>query len=242
MSLGCGAQSPQSNKDPPAGAAIETARVATATAAAGPVARASDTVKRIPAGKNVWLEIDGKRRRVIVDALVCLREGMLEQLMCRRRTKEHEAILSADVDARDIHKALLLTGVEPGAVVKYEPKFVPPRGPVINITLQYEGKGKLVTVPAQYWVRDAQKKKALDYDWVFAGSQLFSDPDAPNEPPFYAANSGDVICVSNFPDAMLDLPINSPQDNSELVFEAFTEHIPPMDTKVTVILEPQTGH
>ena len=52
------------------------------------------------------------------------------------------------------------------------------------------------------------------------------------------ANGGDVICVSNFEDAMLDLPINSSKNNDELAFEAFTERIPPIGTPVTVILEP----
>ena len=60
-----------------------------------------------------------------------------------------------------------------------------------------------------------------------------------NTPPSYAANGGDVICVSNFPDAMLDLPINSPKDNSDLNFEAWTERIPPLKTPVLVILEPE---
>lgn len=233
--LGCSAR-PPSNDSAPVPAPEPAARAADPSSPPK-LASTSVTVKRVPAGKNVWLEIEGKQRRVAVEAIVCLREGYLEQLMCRRRTKEHEAILSADMDARDIHKALLLTGVEPGSVVKYEPKFQPPKGPRIKVTLRYEEKGKTVTVAAQEWVRDARTKKPLHYDWVFAGSQLLESADA-GEPPVYAANSGDVICVSNFPDALLDLPINSPQDNSELVFEAFTQHIPPIETKVTVILEP----
>src|SRR5436305_142938 len=62
--------------------------------------------KKVRIGDNVYLEIDGKRRRVLVDAYVCLRQGQLEQLVTRKRTKEHEAILAADVDARNIHLAL----------------------------------------------------------------------------------------------------------------------------------------
>ena len=49
---------------------------------------------------------------------------------------------------------------------------------------------------------------------------------------------GILCCAENFPDAMLDLPINSPKDNSDLAFEAWTERIPPVGTKVTMILEP----
>jgi hypothetical protein len=33
--------------------------------------------KKVEMGKNVWLEVQGNRRRVIVQAEVCLREGML---------------------------------------------------------------------------------------------------------------------------------------------------------------------
>jgi len=37
---------------------------------------------------------------------------------------------------------------------------------------------------------------------------------------------------------MLDLPISSPKDWSERFFEAISERIPDVDTKVVVILEP----
>ncbi len=193
-------------------------------------------------GKNVWLETDGKQRRVIVKAEVCLREGNLEHLMCRAGTKEHEAILHADVDARDIHAALLATGAKVGSTVKYteDGKIIPPTGTRIKITLTYEDKDKkkTISVPAQNWVRDNKTKKHLTHDWVFAGSFLFQNPLEPEKPPLYAANSGDVICVSNFQEAMLDLPINSSKNNAELEFEAFTERIPPLGTPVTVVLEP----
>jgi hypothetical protein len=185
------------------------------------------------------LEVENGRRRVVVNAIVCLREGQLEQLLCRRHTKEHEAILSADIDARDLHKALLLTGIEPGTTVRYQPDYQPASGPRIKVTLRYEQKGKSTRVPAQNWVRNIATRKELESDWVFAGSQLISSPLDDTRPPEYAANGGDVICVSNFEDALLDLPIRSPKDNSELAFEAYTERIPPLETRVSVILEPE---
>jgi hypothetical protein len=37
---------------------------------------------------------------------------------------------------------------------------------------------------------------------------------------------------------LLDLPIDSSKNNADLNFEAHTERIPPLETKVTVILEP----
>jgi hypothetical protein len=175
---------------------------------------------------------------VALRAEVVFREGPLELLMCRKFTKEHESVLNADVDGRDVHKTLIVCGAKPGSPVAYDPKFKPPTGPTIKVTLQYLKDGKPVTVPGREWVRNMQTKKVLDVDWVFAGSQFYADPDDPKRPPQYAANGGDLICVSNFESAMLDLPINSSKDNADLQFEANTPVIPPLGTKVLVILEP----
>jgi hypothetical protein len=211
-------------------------------ARAEPPAKASaktEETKKVLAGKNVWVEVQDKKvTRVIISSTVCLREGALEQLLTGKGKKEHEAILSADVDARDIHKALLLTHIEPGSTVKFQPKYVPPAGPRIKVTLEYEDKGKKVSVPAQQWVRDQKTGKDLDVDWVFTGSHLVENPLDPKAPRFYLANDGDVICVSNFEGALLDLPIDSPNLDAERNWEAHTERIPAKGTPVVILLEP----
>lgn len=195
--------------------------------------------KKVNVGKNVSLEINGDERRVVVDAEVCLRQGMLEQFLTRKRTKEHESILAADVDARQIHTALTLAKAEPGSPVRFQPKYEPARGTVIKVFLEYEDADKKQQrVPAQRWIRSIKTKKILDHDWVFAGSVLIQDPFDKEKPPFYAANDGTVICVSNFESALLDLPIMSTKDNDDLFFEANTELIPPEKTPVRVIFEP----
>jgi hypothetical protein len=198
-----------------------------------------EETKKVEVGKNVVLEVlPDKKRRVLVHAEVCLREGMLEQLLCRKQTKEHEAILSADVDARQIHAALNLAGAVEGSPVRFVPKFRPPSGTTIKVSVQYKDKDKLVTMPAQSWIKNGKTNKPLESDWVFAGSRLVTNPLDPDGKKHYLANDGDVICVSNFETALLDLPINSPKDDADRVFVAFTERIPPLETKVIVILEP----
>src|SRR5438105_3074466 len=75
-------------------------------------------VKRVSFKKNIVIEVQGEKesqqRRIRIQAEVCLREGMLEQLLTKKRQKEHEAILAADIDAGDLHAALLICGAEPG--------------------------------------------------------------------------------------------------------------------------------
>jgi hypothetical protein len=203
-------------------------------------AKPAPPVKKIELARNIFLEIQGDQRRVLVSASVCLNKGPLEQLVTRKDTKEHEAVLAADIDARDLHKALLLARARPGAPVKFDPKYVPASGQVIRITLEYARKGKVVSARGQDWVRDADTKKPLAHDWVFTGSRLVQNPLDPNKP-IFLANDGDLVCVSNFESALLDLPIKSSKANSELAFEAFTERIPPVGTPVTIILDPVPG-
>src|SRR5262249_43110419 len=197
-------------------------------------------LRRVPAGNNVTLELEGDRaqkRRVVVATTVCLREGELEHLLTRKGRKEHEAILTADVDARDIHKALLAAGATPGWPVRFNPNYTPASGRMIQISLEWQDKGKVKRVSAGEWVRDIKTKKAMSHDWVFAGSHLIADPQQPGRQ-IYLANDGDVICVANFEGALLDLAVPSSNAQAELAFEAFTERIPPLGTKVNLILEP----
>ena len=188
-------------------------------------------------GRNVFVEIENRKVvRVLVQANVCLRQGMLEHLLTRRRCKEHESILAADIDARDLHKALLLAGLREGKPIVFKPKELPPSGAAVKITLAYKKDGKDVKVPARQWIRHAKTKKDLHTDWVFVGSRFMGAEDNPAKV-HYLANDGDVICVANFEAALLDVPILSTASGVN-DYEAHTERIPPVDTPVLVILEP----
>jgi len=200
------------------------------------------TVKRHKLAKNVYFEVDGYERRVIVHGVVCLREGSLEGLLTRKGTKEHEYIIAADVDARDIHKALLATGAEAGAPATLQPKFVPARGSAIHVYVEYDDKGRRTTMSARRWIRDTQTRKDLDCDWVFAGSQLLVDPDHPDKAPLYLANEGNLICLASCPccleSAVVDLATKDRNKVGARITEANTERIPPLGTPVAVILSP----
>jgi hypothetical protein len=197
-----------------------------------------------PALKGLIIEVypDKKTRRVLIATEVCLREGSLELFMCKKGTKEHESIVRADFDALKIHELLILAGAEPGKPTQFvnpkteEADYKPATGTKINVSVHYTMGGKTYTHPAQEWVWDPKKKAQLPHGWVFAGSIVFTDPD--NGKKFYGANSGDVIGISNFPYSMLELPVEVSKDDANLVYEARTERIPPLRSKVWVILEP----
>lgn len=267
-----------------------------------PAGKAS--AKLVPLNKagTVLLDVPGKR--VLLKTKVVLREGLLEMLVCKKQTKEHESILAIDAQAFKIHTGLLALGAKVGKPAEYLPKYKPATGQRIDIFLQWtDKKGKRHRVSGQSWVRHAigriytakikelpdglkiPEDSELRYDkkfgeltwfahmtakqrdallklsrdpkyqkaiqtfykqsqprqmeshWIFPGSGFYVDDKTGEKT--YRAEGGDVICVANFSSAMLDVAVqSSAEGESNLLFEAFTKRIPPLDTEVTVELVP----
>lgn len=252
--------------------------------------------------KTVLLDKVGKR--LVLKGEVCLREGVLEMLVCLKRSKEHEAIFAVDTKAQIVHAGLLALGFEPGTPVEFVPEYKPATGPVVDINVSWvDADGKAHKHQAQelvrnsvrrYWVqkldntpidlklpedgdlrydekrqellwygpmndkqRDAALKlsadagyqkaikefykstqvKTLDADWVFAGSTFYVDPESNQR--FYQAEAGDLICVANFATATIDLAVPSSAANEQLLYDAYTDRLPPNGTRVTIELKPR---
>jgi hypothetical protein len=82
---------------------------------------------------------------------------------------------------------------------------------------------------------DQSQSRQMEADWVFAGSGFFTQKDGKK---WYQAEGGNLICVANFSDAMLDVTTPSSAENAELLFEPYTERIPEYGTEVTLELIP----
>ena len=185
----------------------------------------------------VW--IDRKNKRVVVQGAVCSRECPLELFACLRTSKDYESVVAVPGKASLVHAGLLGAGAKEGSPVQFRPTYTPARGSEIDVTVVWkDDQGKRQTARAQDWVREVKTKKAMNYPWVFGGSRILKDPET-GEKAYYADLTGELICVSNFPSAMLDLPIESTSSDAELLFETFTERIPPRGTPVTLILTPK---
>jgi len=198
-----------------------------------PLVEKPEVLTRLAPQKPAWF--DQKVGRVVMIGRVCQREMPLEMFACLVDTKEHESILVVDVEAFVVHSALLAIGATPGHPVRWQPQYVPATGDPIEVTLHWKDEqGNLQTARAQDWVRDVKTKKPMDSPFVFGGSGFWQDEQSGKR--HYQAEGGDFICVSNFGSAMIDVPVMSTQQNDELMFEAFTERIPPRGTPVTMVL------
>ncbi len=223
------------------GRAAGVAWLLLATGAAGLLVGAEPAVapdrhpelRRLSQTDEIWLDLAGKR--VIVGGAVALAEGELEVFACPRQTKEHEAIVATRCPARLVHAGLLAIGLEPGNPVSFDPEYVPAQGPKVAVRVRWkDAEGVVQERAAQEWIRNSKTGAQLEADWVFAGSGFWRDPADGTE--HYQADGGDMICVSNFPSAMLDLTIESSESNEALLFQAFAGRVPPAGTEVELIL------
>jgi hypothetical protein len=185
-----------------------------------------------PKGR-IWIE--PKRKLVIVDGYVTLTQGQLEMFACPVGTKEHESVVAVFATAQQVHAGLLAIGAKSGGPTQFEP-YRPATGSTIKIqVLWYDPQQKKQQCLAQHWIRDFQSGREMPFDWVFAGSVLQKDEDTGEE--YYLGDSGDLICVANFPTATLDIAVESISSNSGLTFGAYTEHLPPLFTVCRLVLE-----
>jgi hypothetical protein len=194
-------------------------------------------LRRLLPDEDVWL--DTKNKQIVIEGEVCLTRGLLEMFACLKGSKEHESVVAAKTKAYPVHAALLALGAKQGSPAIFEPKYTPATGTQIDVMVYWtDDKGQPQKAKAQDWVRDIKTQKPLATSWVFAGSK-FHHNEVTGKNVYIADAYGDFICVSNFTSALLDIPIESSQENAELAFEANTEKIPPRGTKVKIVLMPK---
>src|SRR6056297_189485 len=156
---------------------------------------------------------------------------------CPAQTKEHESVVAVLAAAHEVHAALLAIGAQSGTPVSFSPKFVPPTGQRIRVwVLWRDDEGTVQTSDAKRWVQKTGTKQHLKLDWVFTGSRYWTDPSDGKR--YYEADSGDLICVSNFGSAMMDLPTKSSKETGNLQFMANKDLVPEPTTPVRLILVP----
>jgi hypothetical protein len=197
---------------------------------------------RLTPGERVW--VDRKHSRVIVDGYIAIQEGQLEMFACPVFTKEHESVVAVFSKAATIHAGLLAAGAKTGRPVQWDPSYVPPSGSEIRIDVLWIDKdNQKQQTDARRWIRrasrDPAEKRILETNWVFAGSGFWEDPDTKVKR--YLAESGDLICVSNFTTATLDIPTKSTDANAGLMFIANSEEVPVPGTPVRLVLSVVRG-
>ncbi len=199
-----------------------------------PLVDRPEALVRLDPEQPVW--VDKQNKHVVMQGEVC-RAGYPLEFFATYSNRSYEAVVSVNVKPSIVHAGLLAVGAVPGHPAQFQPSFVPPTGTEVAIEVRWkDAQGKVQSAPAQNWIRNIKTKKALDSNWVFAGSLFVTDEATGKK--YYQADSGELICVLSLPTAMLDLPIRSYGALEARSFEAFEEHLPPPGTPTTILLKP----
>ena len=215
-----------------------------------------ENLVRMDEKMTIW--VDKAKKNVVLQGWICQTRSPLEFFMCTGKgfirtmayrteegmpekitqfmgAKTHEAVVCVDVRPNLIHASLLAIGAKPGEPVRFQPEFKPATGDEIVVVLRWkDADGNLVERVGQEVIKEASGGGKMEMPWVFAGSFFYKDEDGRER---YAADSeGEIIGVSNFPGVILDVPKASSASDTELLFLANEEKLPPRGTPVTVLL------
>jgi hypothetical protein len=203
---------------------------------------------------SAWVPLTPKiradRARGIVefDAVAVLEVGFLEQLVCLAGTREHEALFAFDGKASDVHAALLLVGLEPGAPGHWREvksgdgsqriEEVAPRGPALDVAVVLpDGSERAIDwfVRAAPFSPDPDRKPPTRF--VFAGSR-FERSTRTGAERYVADSSGSLVGLVTFGDETIGCVDVIPDQAAVAapVWEAWSERMPKPGTDVKIRL------
>ena len=184
------------------------------------------------------LSVDAKNHQVRMDAVVCLRRGILEYLVCRAHTFEHESIFSTKCKSSQLHLALLVIGLEPFAYefdLEWPQRASAHTTSQITIEVEYTLDGVLMRQPLSAFVinREHANRKIPDH-WTFAGSAFYQHEGKE----YYAADStGAVIGVTPVGASVIQFrgKLGIPYQGEDQGLEVNSENTPLAGTQVQLI-------
>ncbi len=166
--------------------------------------------------------------------------------------RDHEALVRIDAEARHVHAALLLLGLEPGSpgAILNDGTRLEPTGPELTVSVRYERDGEPIDESPVEWVHVPDSGSRLsDTDPVFrfAGS---SEREFDGTTYYMAQAEGAVVGLSTFGvgdnervigiETVGMTPVFNPDVASgDPVWMADADHIPVFETAVTLVLSVQ---
>jgi hypothetical protein len=166
--------------------------------------------------------------------------------------RDFEALISLNTEARSVHAALLMLGLEPGSPGRIDvdntlPERpltkIDPTGPELLVRFRFELDGKEVIQDPCTWVIDPETGTVfsdLKPRFYFGGSSFRTFA---GEEWYMAKAEGTVVGLCTFgtidggTETVGCTPVLSPHsDNGDPVWYTINERVPPFDTKMTLLL------
>lgn len=195
--------------------------------------------------------VDRRTREVRLKAEVCLKSGILEYVVCRPNTFEHEAIFTTEARPELVHAALLLSGLKatpqrPGLEELWREKAMKRPESRLKIEVAWEKEGETKRVRLVSLLRNRARaagakesqedEGAVEEAWVFAGSSI-EVHEASGQRRYAANQSGILVGIWPNPTTVIQygLPSGNPYEGEEQGMELREKRVPEPGTPVTLI-------
>jgi hypothetical protein len=256
------AAAPSAPATEPRGSAAASDADATQKPIVAPAEGAADAQPSTTTVERSWIEVaprvrvERASRTVEFEALAVLDTGFLEQFVCTEGTREHESLFVFEGRASSVHAALLAAGfangapgrwveVDEGATATTENtrfRGEPPTGSALRLAVRLpDGTER----PLEWFIRPAPIGEAaarsaeIRWEFVFAGSRFRVDRRTGAER-YLADGSGSLVGLVTFGDETI-APREVIPDQASVespMWEVWTERMPPLGSRVTLVVRP----
>jgi hypothetical protein len=191
--------------------------------------------------------VDTAAKVVQVPCRVNMRRGMIEFLAVASEGKLHESVLLAEAEPLHIHLALMLVGLDPGRGAQYHGDLAPPSGPGVEARVEWYAPSSHGSAPAESPPGSTEAVRLCSarleqFAWDILARRpmppvawLFTGAVPPGRAP-RTEEERSVVATFRDPDAVLTNPLPTGADDS--VYKANERLIPPVGTRVTLLLRP----
>lgn len=210
-----------------------------------------------PAVQDGWttltprIRLDRANARIEFDAVSVIEVGFLEAYVCTVGTREHESLFAFDGAASEVHAALLLAGLVPGAPGRWREivpdgggdpslELVPPKGSPVSVTVVLPDG---TIHPIEWFARhaptgaepDGVRSPTPPREFAFAGSRFVTDRKTGSER-YIADGSGSLVGLVTFGDETIGAIEVIPDQVSAAaaVWEVDSTRIPKPGTPVRI--------
>ncbi|MGC4014622.1 MAG: YdjY domain-containing protein [Luteolibacter sp.] len=194
------------------------------------------------------ITFDQKSREIRFPAKVNMTEGLLEYLVVHSRGKVHESLFATDTSPTRLNVVFKLLRYRPSAELyatdspaEHEAgtKFPDVAAEVktdarVDLKVEWtDDTGKTRTVPVNEWISHAVTERQMPSDpWVYGGSEVSNGR-------YQAEATGDIVAIFLSSSAILNYP--GKDNNDDEAWLPFPKRVPPVGTKVVLIVTPHQG-
>ena len=185
------------------------------------------------------VRLDQKAASISFAGTLNMKRGLLEYLLVNSKGSVHESLLVTEVEATDIHVAMLLLGAKGGAVVTEAPPAqldaryfrTAPKltGDAVLIRVKWKEKDVEKSASIEEWIfHETVKQRVEAGQWTYNGSMV-------HEGRFLAQTEGNLMALVTSPMALINNP-RTGNDNDHL-WNANGDTTPGIGTPVEVVIQ-----